>query len=68
MTIEVENVLINHQCGIITEKDREKSIDEYSLSLQDPNELYNSKNMLFNGLLIIRIIFKVFFMKHYSNL
>ena len=51
MTAEVENVLINNQCGIITEKDIEKSIDEYSLSLQDPNELYNSKNMLFNGLL-----------------
>ena len=56
MHTEIENVLINNECGIITEKDIEKSINEYSLSLQDPNELYNSKNMLFNGLL--RYIYK----------
>lgn len=55
-TDTIENVLINNQCGIITEKDIEKSIEQYSLSLQDPSELYNSKNMLFNGLL--RYIYK----------
>ena len=55
-TDTIENVLINNQCGIITERDIEKSIEQYSLSLQDPSELYNSKNMLFNGLL--RYIYK----------
>ena len=50
-TDSIENVLINNDQGIITEKDIEKSIENYSLSLKDPNDLYNPKNMLFNGLL-----------------
>ena len=55
-TDSIENILINNQQGIITEQDIKKSIDNYSLSLPDPSELYNSKNFLFTGLL--RYIYK----------
>ena len=47
----IDDVLVKNKFGVITRKDIEIAIDEYQSTLRNPDELYNSKSMVFNGLL-----------------
>ena len=49
--IDIYNTLVTSDRGTITEYDIQECIDRYSNTLHNPEELYNNKSMLFNGLL-----------------
>ena len=48
---EIDNILVSCKAGVITSKDIQISINNYLETLYNPNEIYNNKPMLFNGLL-----------------
>jgi hypothetical protein len=49
---EMDEILIDCKQGIITQKDIERSIEEYTNSLPDPNVLYINGHKSFNNLLL----------------
>ena len=48
---EIDDILVSCKAGVITSKDIQISINNYLETLYNPNEIYNNKPMLFNGLL-----------------
>ena len=48
---DIDDILVSCKAGIITSKDIQISINNYLDTLYNPNEIYNNKPMLFNGLL-----------------
>ena len=48
---EIDEILIDCDMGIVTKKDIEISIKSYTDSLHNPDDIYNNKPMIFNGLL-----------------
>lgn len=48
---EIDNILVSCKAGVITTKDIQISINNYLDTLYKPEEIYNNKPMLFNGLL-----------------
>ena len=54
--MEVVNALVQSERGFITEYDLENTIQRYMNKLDNPQDLYNTKNMLFYNLL--RYIYK----------
>jgi len=48
---EIDNILVSCKAGVITTKDIQISINNYMDTLYKPEEIYNNKPMLFNGLL-----------------
>lgn len=48
---EIDNILVSCKAGVITTKDIQISINNYLETLYKPEEIYNNKPMLFNGLL-----------------
>lgn len=49
--IDIYNTLVTSEKGSISEYDIEQCINSYLDTLSEPNEIYNNRNMLFNGLL-----------------
>lgn len=47
----IDDILAECKAGIITQTDIQRSINNYLETLYNPNEIYNNKPMLFNGLL-----------------
>ena len=47
----IDDILVECKAGIITQTDIQRSINNYLETLYNPNEIYNNKPMLFNGLL-----------------
>ena len=48
---EIDSILVSCKAGVITTKDIQISINNYMDTLYKPEEIYNNKPMLFNGLL-----------------
>lgn len=48
---EIDSILVSCKAGVITTKDIQISINNYLDTLYKPEEIYNNKPMLFNGLL-----------------
>lgn len=48
---EIDDILVSCKAGVITSKDIQISINNYLDTLYKPEEIYNNKPMLFNGLL-----------------
>ena len=48
---EIDEILIDCDVGIVTKKDIEISVKAYTDSLHNPDDIYNNKPMIFNGLL-----------------
>lgn len=49
--IEMDEILVSTNTGLVTANDIQRSIDEYLSKLPDPEGIYKNKPMLFNGLL-----------------
>ena len=49
--IEMDEILVSTNTGLVTANDIQRSIDEYLSKLPDPESIYKNKPMLFNGLL-----------------
>ena len=49
--IEMDEILVSTNNGLVTTNDIQRSIDEYLSKLPDPESIYKNKPMLFNGLL-----------------
>ena len=47
----IDDILVECKAGIITQTDIQRSINNYLETLYKPEEIYNNKPMLFNGLL-----------------
>ena len=49
--IEMDEILVSTNNGLVTTNDIQRSIDEFLSKLPDPESIYKNKPMLFNGLL-----------------